>query len=227
MPALVVVAVAAGTGRVGGALAAYADGRITPRLMTEADIALVTAVCRVESAAYGEAGFADRQEAAEVGATRTRFMVQDAQRFLAAAIRMVTAGGVITALHWTMLPLLLLAVLPAGVGAVLALLLFRMEFSIIALIGVFLLIGIVKKNAILIIDFALESERARGLSAMEAVREACMLRFRPILMTTLAAALGALLGLAVATIHQRGRGSERRADLPDRHPSTEELEPPR
>ena len=120
LPALVVVAVAAGTGRVGGALAAYADGRITPRLMTEADIALVTAVCRVESAAYGEAGFADRQEAAEVGATRTRFMVQDAQRFLAAAIRMVTAGGVITALHWTMLPLLLLAVLPAGVGAVLS-----------------------------------------------------------------------------------------------------------
>jgi ATP-binding cassette subfamily B protein len=120
LPALVVVAVAAGTGRAGGALAAYADGRITPRLMTEADIALVSAVCRVESSAYGEAGFADRQEAAEVGATRTRFMVQDAQRFLAAAIRMVTASGVITALHWTMLPLLLLAVLPAGVGAVLS-----------------------------------------------------------------------------------------------------------
>jgi multidrug efflux pump len=90
-------------------------------------------------------------------------------------------------------PITVLTTLPsAGVGAVLALLLFRMEFSIIALIGVFLLIGIVKKNAILIIDFALEAERARGLSATEAVREACMLRFRPILMTTLAAALGAL-----------------------------------
>jgi multidrug efflux pump len=90
-------------------------------------------------------------------------------------------------------PITVLTTLPsAGVGAVLALLLFHMEFSIIALIGVFLLIGIVKKNAILIIDFALEAERARGLSAVEAVREACLLRFRPILMTTLAAALGAL-----------------------------------
>ena len=61
-----------------------------------------------------------------------------------------------------------------------------------ALIGVFLLIGIVKKNAILIIDFALDAERSRGLTAVQAVREACLLRFRPILMTTLAAGLGAL-----------------------------------
>ena len=67
-----------------------------------------------------------------------------------------------------------------------------MDFSIIALIGVFLLLGIVKKNAILIIDFAIEAERSRGISAAEAVHEACLLRFRPILMTTLAAALGAL-----------------------------------
>jgi multidrug efflux pump len=90
-------------------------------------------------------------------------------------------------------PLTVLSTLPsAGVGAVLALLLFRMEFSIIALIGVVLLIGIVKKNAILIIDFALDAERARGLTAREAVREAALLRFRPILMTTLAAAFGAL-----------------------------------
>ncbi|MEP6505624.1 MAG: efflux RND transporter permease subunit, partial [Betaproteobacteria bacterium] len=90
-------------------------------------------------------------------------------------------------------PLTVLSTLPsAGVGAVLALMIFGMEFSLIALIGVFLLIGIVKKNAILIIDFALEAERSRGLSAHDAVREACMLRFRPILMTTLAAALGAL-----------------------------------
>ncbi len=90
-------------------------------------------------------------------------------------------------------PITVLSTLPsAGVGAVLALLMFRMEFSIIALIGVFLLIGIVKKNAILIIDFALEAERSRGLGPIEAVREASLLRFRPILMTTLAAALGAL-----------------------------------
>ncbi|TFW03019.1 nodulation protein, partial [Oxalobacteraceae bacterium OM1] len=106
-------------------------------------------------------------------------------------------------------PVTVLSTLPsAGVGAVLALLLFRLEFSIIALIGVFLLIGIVKKNAILIIDFALEAERSRGVSALEAVREACLLRFRPILMTTLAAALGAL-PLAVGF----GEGAELRRPL--------------
>ena len=106
-------------------------------------------------------------------------------------------------------PITVLSTLPsAGVGAVLALLLFKMEFSIIALIGVFLLIGIVKKNAILIIDFALEAERARGLPALAAVREACLLRFRPILMTTLAAALGAL-PLAIGF----GEGSELRRPL--------------
>jgi multidrug efflux pump len=106
-------------------------------------------------------------------------------------------------------PITVLSTLPsAGVGAVLALLMFKMEFSIIALIGVFLLIGIVKKNAILIIDFAIETERARGASALEAVREACLLRFRPILMTTLAAALGAL-PLAIGF----GEGSELRRPL--------------
>jgi multidrug efflux pump len=106
-------------------------------------------------------------------------------------------------------PITVLSTLPsAGVGAVLALLFFKMDFSIIALIGVFLLIGIVKKNAILIIDFALEAERARGLSSLEAVREACLLRFRPILMTTLAAALGAL-PLAIGF----GEGSELRQPL--------------
>jgi multidrug efflux pump len=106
-------------------------------------------------------------------------------------------------------PITVLSTLPsAGVGAVLALLMFRMEFSIIALIGVFLLIGIVKKNAILIIDFALEAERSRGLSPLNAVREACLLRFRPILMTTLAAALGAL-PLAIGF----GEGAELRRPL--------------
>ncbi len=90
-------------------------------------------------------------------------------------------------------PLTVLSTLPsAGVGAVLALLIFKLDFSLIALIGVFLLIGIVQKNAILIIDFAIEAERARGITAVAAVREACLLRFRPILMTTMAAILGAL-----------------------------------
>ena len=106
-------------------------------------------------------------------------------------------------------PITVLSTLPsAGVGAVIALMLFNMQFTVIALIGVFLLIGIVKKNAILIIDFALEAERSRGLSAVDAVREACVLRFRPILMTTLAAALGAL-PLAIGF----GQGSELRQPL--------------
>ena len=106
-------------------------------------------------------------------------------------------------------PITVLSTLPsAGVGAVLALMIFNLDFSLIALIGVFLLIGIVKKNAILIIDFAIEAERARGLSALDAVREACLLRFRPILMTTLAAMLGAL-PLAIGF----GEGAELRRPL--------------
>ncbi len=90
-------------------------------------------------------------------------------------------------------PLTVLSTLPsAGLGAILALIATGGEFDIIALIGIILLIGIVKKNAILIIDFAIESERQSGMPPLEAIREACLLRFRPILMTTLAAALGAL-----------------------------------
>ncbi|MBZ0225767.1 MAG: efflux RND transporter permease subunit [Comamonas sp.] len=106
-------------------------------------------------------------------------------------------------------PVTVLTTLPsAGFGALLALMLLKMEFSIMALVGVFLLIGIVKKNAILIIDFALDAERARGLTAVQAVREACLLRFRPILMTTLAAGLGAL-PLAIGF----GQGAELRQPL--------------
>jgi multidrug efflux pump len=106
-------------------------------------------------------------------------------------------------------PLTVLSTLPAaGVGAVAALMLLGKQFDLIALIGLILLIGIVKKNAILIIDFALEAERARGLSPLAAVREASLRRFRPILMTTLAAALGAL-PLAIGF----GEGSELRQPL--------------
>jgi multidrug efflux pump len=90
-------------------------------------------------------------------------------------------------------PITIISTLPsAGVGAVLALMIFNTEFSIIALIGVILLIGIVKKNAILMIDFALEAERTLGQSPREAIFEACLMRFRPIMMTTSAAMLGAL-----------------------------------
>jgi len=90
-------------------------------------------------------------------------------------------------------PLTILSTLPsAGVGALLALLAFHTEFSIIALIGVILLIGIVKKNAIMMIDFALDAERRLGLAPRDAIYQACLLRFRPIMMTTLAALFGAL-----------------------------------
>ncbi|MDE1934491.1 efflux RND transporter permease subunit [Bradyrhizobium sp.] len=106
-------------------------------------------------------------------------------------------------------PLTILSTLPsAGVGALLALMAFKTEFSIMALIGVILLIGIVKKNAIMMIDFALEAERSRGLSSVDAIYEACLLRFRPIMMTTMAALLGAL-PLAIGF----GEGGELRRPL--------------
>jgi multidrug efflux pump len=106
-------------------------------------------------------------------------------------------------------PITILSTLPsAGVGAVVALLLFGTEFSLIALIGVILLIGIVKKNAIMMIDVALEAERTRQISAQEAIYYACLLRFRPIMMTTMAALLGAL-PLAVTS----GSGAEMRQPL--------------
>ena len=106
-------------------------------------------------------------------------------------------------------PLTILSTLPsAGVGALLALMAFRTEFSIMALIGVILLIGIVKKNAIMMIDFALDAERRRGLSPFDAIYEACVLRFRPIMMTTMAAMLGAL-PLAIGI----GEGGELRQPL--------------
>ena len=106
-------------------------------------------------------------------------------------------------------PLTILSTLPsAGVGALLALMLFRMEFSIIALIGIILLIGIVKKNAIMMIDFALEAERNEGKPPEQAIYEAGLLRFRPIMMTTMAALFGAL-PLAMGS----GVGSELRRPL--------------
>jgi len=90
-------------------------------------------------------------------------------------------------------PLTILSTLPsAGLGAVLALNLFNTEFSLIALIGVFLLIGIVKKNAIMMIDFAIEAERTEGLSPRDSIYKASLLRFRPIVMTTSAALLGSI-----------------------------------
>jgi multidrug efflux pump len=106
-------------------------------------------------------------------------------------------------------PITILSTLPsAGVGAVLALMIFRTDLSIVALIGIILLIGIVKKNAILMIDFALAAERTEGKKPRDAIFQACLLRFRPILMTTMAALLGAV-PLAFGT----GTGSELRRPL--------------
>jgi multidrug efflux pump len=106
-------------------------------------------------------------------------------------------------------PITILSTLPsAGVGAVAALMLCGMEFSIIAMIGVILLIGIVKKNAIMMIDFALDAERTQGLTTREAIHQACLLRFRPIMMTTMAAILGAV-PLALSA----GEGGEIRRPL--------------
>jgi multidrug efflux pump len=106
-------------------------------------------------------------------------------------------------------PLTILSTLPsAGVGAVLALMLAHSEFDIIAMIGVILLVGIVKKNAIMMIDFALDAERQRGLSSEDAIFEACLMRFRPIMMTTMAALFG-----AVPLMVGLGEGSEFRQPL--------------
>jgi hydrophobe/amphiphile efflux-1 (HAE1) family protein len=106
-------------------------------------------------------------------------------------------------------PITILSTLPsAGVGAIMALLLFKVDLSVIAMIGIILLIGIVKKNAIMMIDFALMAERQQGKTPREAIYEACLLRFRPIMMTTMAALLG---GLPLAL--GRGAGSEMRRPL--------------
>jgi multidrug efflux pump len=106
-------------------------------------------------------------------------------------------------------PITILSTLPsAGVGALLALMAFQIEFSLMAMIGVLLLIGIVKKNAIMMIDFAIEAERREGKAPEEAIYQACLLRFRPIMMTTMAALLGAVspaLGI--------GEGAELRQPL--------------
>jgi multidrug efflux pump len=106
-------------------------------------------------------------------------------------------------------PITILSTLPsAGLGALLALILMHNNLNVIALIGIILLIGIVQKNAIMMVDFALEQEREHGLSAIDAIYQACLLRFRPILMTTLAAMFGGL-PLALGA----GTGSELRRPL--------------
>ena len=106
-------------------------------------------------------------------------------------------------------PITILSTLPsAGIGALLALMLTGIDLSLVALVGIVLLMGIVKKNAIMMVDFAIEAERTRGVAPEDAIREACLLRFRPIMMTTMAALLGAL-----PLVLERGAGSELRSPL--------------
>ena len=141
---------------------------------------------------------------------RRRFQASLANEPLLILAALVTVYIVLGMLYESYIhPITILSTLPsAGVGAILALLLCRIDLSVIALIGIILLIGIVKKNAIMMIDFALEAESEEGRSPDEAIYQACLLRFRPIMMTTMAALLGGL-PLALGT----GVGSELRRPL--------------
>ena len=143
--------------------------------------------------------------------TAQAFRASLANEPLLIAAALVTVYIVLGVLYEsTIHPITILSTLPsAGVGALLALLLCRTELSVIALIGIILLIGIVKKNAIMMIDFALEAERTEGKTPRDAIFQACLLRFRPIMMTTMAALLGALplaLGLGVGSELRRPLG---------------------
>jgi multidrug efflux pump len=203
------------------AFATFAE-RAAPTSISHQDAELATTISYnlAEGVSLTQAQAAVRQAEADIGmptnvrgsfeGTARGFQESQSQQPLLIAAALIVIYIVLGVLYESLVhPVTVLSTLPsAGVGAIIALLLFGMDFSIIALIGIFLLIGIVKKNAILIIDFALEAERARGLTAVEAVREACLLRYRPILMTTLAAALGAL-PLAIGF----GEGAELRRPL--------------
>jgi multidrug efflux pump len=171
-------------------------------------------------ASLGEAVDAIEATAAKLGmpASIQRSFQGTAQAFRAALVNepililaaLITVYLVLGVLYESYIhPITIISTLPsAGVGAMLALLLFRSEFSVIALIGLILLIGIVKKNGIMMVDFALDAERREGKDPVEAIYQACLLRFRPIMMTTMAAILGAL-PLAMGT----GLGSELRRPM--------------
>jgi multidrug efflux pump len=203
------------------AIASFAPGPAPTRIShQDGELATTLSFNLAPGATLGDAEAAVRQAEADIGlptnvrgsfeGTARTFQQSQAEQPLLIAAAIVVIYLVLGVLYESLVhPVTVLSTLPsAGVGAVLALLLFDMDFSVIALIGLFLLIGIVKKNAILIIDFALEAERSRGLTPFQAVREASLLRFRPILMTTLAAALGAL-PLAIGF----GEGAELRRPL--------------
>ena len=171
-------------------------------------------------ASLGEATNAIEQVRKELGmplsiqaafqGTAQAFQASTANELLLILAALVTVYIVLGVLYESYIhPITILSTLPsAGVGAILALLICRSELSVVALIGIILLIGIVKKNAIMMIDFALDAERHQGKSPVDAIYQACLLRFRPIMMTTMAALLGGL-PLALGS----GMGSELRRPL--------------
>ncbi len=165
----------------------------------------VTAVNKV----HDEMGMPPSIQAAYQG-TAQAFQASLANEPVLIAAALITVYLVLGVLYESYIhPLTILSALPsAGVGALLALIIFRNDFSVIALIGIVLLIGIVKKNAIMMIDFALAAERKEGMKPEEAIYQACLLRFRPIMMTTMAALLG-----AVPLAFGSGSGSELRRPL--------------
>jgi multidrug efflux pump len=172
------------------------------------------------NASLGEAVKAVNQLKAEIGlppsvqaafqGTAQAFQNSLANEWMLILAAIVTVYIVLGVLYESYIhPITILSTLPsAGVGAVLALLICRNDFSVIALIGLVLLIGIVKKNGIMMIDFALEAERKEGMTPLNAIYQACLLRFRPIMMTTMAALLAGF-PLALGT----GTGSELRKPL--------------
>jgi multidrug efflux pump len=165
----------------------------------------VAAVNKVQQ----EIGMPPSVEAAYQG-TAAAFQASLANEPVLIAAALITVYLVLGVLYESYIhPITILSALPsAGVGALVALIICREEFSVIALIGIVLLIGIVKKNAIMMIDFALAAERTEGMKPEEAIYQACLLRFRPIMMTTMAALFGAV-PLAFST----GSGSELRRPL--------------
>jgi multidrug efflux pump len=170
--------------------------------------ALGQAVSAIETAGH-EIGLPQSVEASFQGTAQAfqASLANESWLILAALITVYIVLGVLyeSYIH----PITILSTLPsAGVGAVLALMLTKTDFSVIALIGIILLMGIVKKNAIMMIDFALEAQRKEGKTSIEAIYQACLLRFRPIMMTTMAALFGGV-PLALGT----GVGSELRRPL--------------
>jgi len=205
-------------------LGAFAQARIEPALLSinhQGQFPAVTlSFDTARGVALGQAVEAIRQAEAEIGlppgirpafaGTAAAFRESLSSEPILILAALITVYIVLGVLYESYIhPVTILSTLPsAGVGALLALILCRNPFSVIALIGIILLIGIVKKNAIMMIDFALEAERDQGLSPRDSIRQACLLRFRPIMMTTMAALLG---GLPLAL--GQGTGSELRRPL--------------